>query len=134
MKRTAWYVKILFQNLSVTLGFFFLLFNWFFVDFTLCILIPFISPPLYIHPLLATSPTNKIKFKGKTKDKSKNKLTYKKSHCGRCCVCDTVSHTVYPFIHITLFARVHHNESWVWIERPLAFPATSILGPHRDSS
>lgn len=31
-------------------------------------------------------------------------------------VCDTVSHTAHPFVHMPFLAKVHCKESLVWIE------------------
>lgn len=74
----------------------------FFVSFTSHISIPFISHPFISTFCPCNLPQNKIKENlGKKKKGKKGKTSSWKLYC------DTASHTVYPFIHLSLLASVH---------------------------
>lgn len=82
---------------------------------TSCISMPLLSPSLPIHPLLLQHPTP-TQDKSKENSKEKEKEKKRKISCWNIW-CDTVNHTVYSLILITLLANVYCNRQLVWFIR-----------------
>lgn len=105
----------------------------FFMDFTSCITIPFVSlsPCIYIlalKPPLPFPSKNLEEYPKNKPNKQKRRISLWKVWCGR------LSHTVYTFVHTFLIVSVLLHEPLYWFKASGFQYSPLTMSPHRDSS